>query len=314
MKLGSVLSVASIVNLSFLVLIFALGTWVAEDYPFSTFIAYAPPLFWLIPTLIIVACSFGKKNRIWLKVNAGALVLFGWMLLGINIPFGIDRSESEGSFSLMTFNMMSGSGGFEKVLQIINENDPDIICLQEGSVLGLEGFENSQIPGYNLVNNGGVVVASKEKPISTTRVELFPGSPGGTEVEFANGLKVVAVHMSFHKFDTVTKKGIPVHLQQVAKMHDFEVDILASRYAGRPKVIIAGDFNCPPRGHVYSKMRRHFTDAFSAGGWLTGYTWPSNFPIQRIDFAFTTDVKVQSARTISSTVSNHLPVLFRFKI
>lgn len=314
MKFSSVLSVASIVNLSFLVLIFALGTWVAEDYPFTTFIAYVPPIFWLIPLLILIPFCFGKRNRIWLKVNASALVLFGWMLIGINIPFGIDRSESEGSFSLMTFNMMGGSGGFEKVLQIINENDPDIICLQEASVLGLQGFEKSVIPGYHLVNNVGVVVASKEKPIRTTRVDLFPGSPGGTEVEFANGLKVVAVHMSFHKFDTVTKKAIPVHLQQVAKMHDFEVDILAKKYAGRQKVIIAGDFNMPPRGHVYSKLRRHFTDAFAAAGWLTGYTWPSNFPIQRIDYAFTTDVKVQSARTISSTVSNHLPVLFRFKL
>lgn len=314
MKLSSVISVASIVNLAFLILVFALGTWVAEDYPFTTFIAYVPPIFWLIPLLILLPFCFGKKNRTWLKLNSVTLLIFGWALLGIKIPFKADRSGSEGSLTLMTFNMMSGSGGFEKVLQIINENQPDIICLQEGSVLGLQGFENSQIPGYHLVNNTGVVVASKEKPISTSKVDLFPGSPGGTEVEFANGLKVVAVHMSFHKFDTIGRKGIPVHLQQVAKMHDFEVDILASRYAGRPKVIIAGDFNCPPRGHVYSKMTRHFTDAFAAAGWLTGYTWPSSFPIQRIDYAFTTDVKVQSARTISSTVSNHLPVLFRFKL
>lgn len=303
----------SIANVGFLVLVFALGTWVAEDYPFSTFIAYAPPAPWLAPSLILLFCSLAKRNRSWLKLNAVILALFGWVLLGVKIPVLADRSGPDGSFTLMTFNMMGGSGGFDRVLQIVNENNPDIICFQEASVLGMSGFENSRIDGYYISNHGGVAVATKEKPIRSTPVPLFPGSPGALEVELANGLKVVAVHLSFHKLDTVRSKAIPVHLQQVSQMHEIEVDMLTSKYSGLPKVIIAGDFNCPPRGHIYSRMRRHFTDAFATAGWLTGYTWPSSFPVQRIDYAFTTDVRVQSARTISSTVSNHLPVIFRFK-
>ncbi|MBC8064881.1 MAG: endonuclease/exonuclease/phosphatase family protein [Chlorobia bacterium] len=313
MKDSPILGGFSIANIAFLVLIFALGTWVAEDYPFSTFIAYAPPAPWLAPCLILLLCSLTKRNRRWLKVNGTAFVVFGWVLLGIKVPILADRSGSDGSFTLMTFNMMGGSGGFDRILQIIEENDPDIICFQEASVLGVSGYANSQIDGYYISNHGGVAVATKEKPITSNPVPLFPGSPGALEVELASGLKIVAVHLSFHKLDSVSKKGVPVHLQQISRKHEIEVDILTGKYGGRPKVVIAGDFNCPPRGHIYSRMRRHFTDAFATAGWLTGFTWPSEFPVQRIDYAFTTDLKVQSARTISSTVSNHLPVLFRFK-
>ncbi len=309
-----ILAWLSIGNLTLLSLVFILGTWVAESYPFSTFIAYAPPSPWLIPSLILVLCSLAKRNRSWLKLNGAVLLLFGWVLLGIKIPFGADRSGPDGSFTLMTFNMMGGRGGLDRVLEIVHERQPDVVCLQEVSGLGPSGLENSRIPGYHVLSHGGVAIASKEKPIRSEAVLLIPNHPGALEAEFANGLRVVAVHLSSYKLDDIKAKGIPVRLQQVSKMHEMEVDMLTNRYRGRPKVVIAGDFNCPPRGHIYSRMRRHFTDAFATAGWLTGYTWPSKFPVQRIDYAFTTDLKVQSARTISSSVSDHLPVIFRFKL
>ena len=311
---STVLTWSSIANLCLFILVFCLGTWVAEDYPITTVIAYAPPMIWLVPALVLVACSFGKRNRNWLKLNAACLILFGWVLLGIHIPFRADRSGSEGTFTLMTFNMMSDSGTYDKVLDIIRENNPDVICLQEANLFGEAGYDDKKFPGYHVFHQKGIAVGTKIRPVKNFHVPLFPGYPGAVEVELPNGVRVVAVHLSYHRIGSVGRKAIPGHLQTVSKMHAVEVDMLATRYAGRPKVVIAGDFNLPPRGHIYSKMRQHFTDAFASAGWLTGYTWPSNFPVQRIDYAFTTDLKVQSAKTISSTVSNHLPVLFRFKL
>ncbi len=314
MKKGALLAWLSVSNIAFLVLVYAIGKWIAEDYPFSTFIAYAPPAIWLIPTLILLPFGIGKGNRNWLKTNAIVAVLFGWLLLGIKVPFRADRSGAEGSFTVMTFNMMGAKGGLSEVLRIINEAKPDFICLQEGTGLDVLRSGQDEIPGYHIFRKSGVAIASKEPPIRTEVVPLFPGSPGAVEAEFSNGLKLVSAHLSFHRLDTTGRKGIPVHMQNIARMHEVEVRMLTNRYASQPNVIIAGDFNLPPRGKIYDKLTRSFTDAFASAGWLTGYTWPSQFPVQRIDYAFTTNVKVKSARTISSTVSNHLPVLFRFKI
>lgn len=301
----------SIGSLAPLILVYCLGTWVAEDYPFTTVIAYAPPVIWIPLPLILVFCSLAKRNRGWLKLNLAVLAIFGWALLGIQVPFRADRSGKEGTFTLMTFNVMGGRGGMDEVIRLIQEANPDYVCLQEADDVARQVSERL---GYHMVTERTLAVLSKEPPIRTERHSRFPLYPGALEAEFSNGLTIVSAHLAYHTFDTFTTKQIPVHMQTIAKIHQVEVDMLASRYAGRPKVVIAGDFNCPPRGEVYGRMRRHFTDAFASAGWLTGYTWPSHFPILRIDHAFTTDVKVQSARTISSTVSNHRPVIFRFKL
>ncbi len=300
-----------------LLLIFLLGNHVAEEYPFTTLISHAPGGIWLIPGLILTLASLWKVNRSLLALNLVSFMFFGWLLTGVNIPWRANRSGEEGSFTLLTYNMMGGQGGFDKVLQIIRDNDPDIICLQEASVLGLKGFANSEIPGYYVTNFGGNVVASKVEPVSSQSVSLLPGYPPIAEVDFANGLKVVSVHLSHFTIEPVMKadpRKLPSHLQQIANQHEIEADILISRYAQQPGVILAGDFNSPPRGGTYGKLSKHFDDAFAHAGWLNGFTWPSQFPVQRIDYAFVSRVRILSARTLQSTVSNHLPVLFRFKL
>lgn len=310
MKRVAVLPWFSIGSLALLVLVYILGTWVAEDYPITTVIAYAPPIIWLPLPLVLVFCSLAKRNRGWLRLNLTVLAVFGWMLLGVQLPLRADRSGEDGTFTLMTFNVMGGRGGMDEVIRTIREADPDYVCLQEAEDVARQMSERL---GYHMVAEKSLAVLSKEPSIRYERHSRFPLYPGALEAEFSNGLTIVSAHLAYHTFDTFTTKQVPVHMQTIAKIHQIEVDMLANRYANQPGVVIAGDFNCPPRGDVYREMRRNFSDSFASAGWLTGYTWPSQFPVLRIDYAFTTNVKAQSARTISSTASNHRPILFTFK-
>ena len=311
MKRWIVLPWLSIGSLAILSVIYSLATFVAEDYPITTAIAYAPPIVWMPLPILVLLCSLAKRNRNWLKLNAAVLAIFGWLLLGIQLPLRADRSGSDGTFTLMTFNVMGGRGGMNEVIRLIREANPDYVCLQEAEDVARQMSEQL---GYHMVSEKSLAVLSKEPPLRFERHSRFPRYPGALEAEFPNGLTIVSAHLAYHTFETFTTKQIPVHMQTIAKIHQIEVDMLVSRYAARPKVVIAGDFNSPPRGNVYRSMKRHFTDAFSSAGWLTGYTWPSQFPVLRIDYAFTTNVKAQSARTLPSTVSNHRPVLFQFKL
>lgn len=51
-------------------------------------------------------------------------------------------------------------------------------------------------------------------------------------------------------------------------------------------LILAGDFNTPPRGHIYGLFADNFQDSFRASGWGFGYSFHSDLPVMRIDHIF----------------------------
>ena len=81
-------------------------------------------------------------------------------------------------------------------------------------------------------------------------------------------------------------------------------------------MVLAGDFNSFPRGRVCGMIRKHFADAHRLGCPNLGRprrTFPSRFPVFRIDHVFITrQISVASADThrtpLSRVASDHLPL------
>ena len=83
----------------------------------------------------------------------------------------------------------------------------------------------------------------------------------------------------------------------------------------RTPVVLMGDLNAPPGAPELAPLSPRFLDAWSRGGTGDGFTYPASAPNARIDYVLTTgDVDVESARTMSSPASDHLPVIADLKL
>ena len=111
--------------------------------------------------------------------------------------------------------------------------------------------------------------------------------------------------MNVH-FSTVLVTG--VLRGQVAPTRDRRAEQLhrlLQQTGGLERVLVAGDFNTPPRGEVYRTLTRNFTDAWDAAGQGWGYTFPAGRSILRIDHVLARGLRPVSAEVLPAGGSDH---------
>lgn len=87
---------------------------------------------------------------------------------------------------------------------------------------------------------------------------------------------------------------------------------------GKPKILI-GDFNAIPMTATYKAVARQMTDAPLRSGTKPKATFPSRFPLLRIDHVFVSDEITPVATQVVSTplsrrASDHLPLLVTVEV
>lgn len=306
------LSLLTKVNLAWLVVVFVLGTWVAERTSISTLFAYLPQIIWLLPSLaLFIVCAVKQKKRL-VTWNGAFLFVFGWLLLGMTVPNV--WSEMQGpEFTVMTFNIEHATEGWDNIQKLIEVRKPYLVCLQEANGPKRLTDAIANLPGYHVAQYGDLAIGCQDALSEVRQVPLLPGFQGALEARAPNGVKVVAVHFPAFAFGRVSGRSpllIPGHMQSIGRLHQLQAAKLVELYGKEHDCMICGDFNGPPRGQAYRKMTSAFTDTFAYKGWGFGYTYPSTFPLIRIDYAFLTDIKPLGAEVIATTISDHRPVMF----
>ncbi|XHM95235.1 endonuclease/exonuclease/phosphatase family protein [Peterkaempfera sp. SMS 1(5)a] len=79
-------------------------------------------------------------------------------------------------------------------------------------------------------------------------------------------------------------------------------------------VVVMGDFNGSADDRALRPLTSGMSSAQSTAGNGFGFTWPSEFPVIRIDQIFVKGVKTTSAWTLPATTSDHLPVAARLDL
>lgn len=83
----------------------------------------------------------------------------------------------------------------------------------------------------------------------------------------------------------------------------------------RQPFIVCGDLNSTPHNWVYNHIAGGLHDAFEAGGFGLGHTFPRQFPVVRIDYVFfSPDFEVKPTSVGDLRYSDHLPVIARASI
>lgn len=231
----------------------------------------------------------------------------------------------------MSYNIHVGVGmdkklDLQRIADVIKKEKPDLVGLQEvdRGVKRTEGKDEiAELAkmtamhfafAHNLDYQGGqygVAILSRY-PIAATDHRKYENK---REAE-RRGMLRAEVNVAGRTVNFVT-----THLDY---QHDdsrlFETEQLLSFLTGvKGPMIVAGDFNDEPTGSSYKSMLGRFEDSWirsrtKAKG--EGLSYPSDKPVKRIDYIFTTPgtMKTKRAWIVNTLASDHLPLVAEVEV
>ncbi|WP_293911969.1 endonuclease/exonuclease/phosphatase family protein [Deinococcus sp.] len=295
--------------LALLLLVWALAELVAERTVPTLLLAYLPPVIWVWPAPLLLLLALlrwrkGGRPAIFPAVLACLLAL---PVLGFT--WHAPQPAWPGDLKVLTYNVARGGlGTAARISAQIRSVNADIVTLQEVNGLrpGLTAELLAGLPGYAVSRAGAEVMTLSRFPVLGTRELILPGTgrrflvsrigaPGGE-------LSVVNVH-----FGTVTvSRVLSGQIMPTRDRRAQQLDVLLREVAATSgPVIVAGDFNTPPRGQVYRALSAELSDAWDSAGRGFGYTFSSQAPVLRIDHVFVRGLKVVGAGVQPPGGSDH---------
>lgn len=319
------LAVLSWANLAALVLLWLAETFVAERAWPTILLTYMPqgPLLAPVAPLLLVSL-FRREGRACL-VNLGAAAFGLVALLGFRWALPPLVATTDPVVRVMSFNIEHGKAGAAKIAEAVRDARPDIVCFQETNayqqlpdpVPGLRRALGGAYPffarhGELLIVSRHALVGQSVLPLAQTRTRR-PALQAVLEVE-GQQVTIINVHLATAVSGASLanrRVSLPSYLRETAAVRAEQVSALRGwARAVETPLIIAGDFNTPPRGRVYRSMTRSFADAFARRGRGGGYTFPADRPQMRIDYLWTANgARAQSAVVWPVRISDHRPLV-----
>lgn len=228
--------------------------------------------------------------------------------------FGAKASEAAGVIKLMQVNVLSRNEQRERLLQLIEIEQPDVVFLQEVSLQWIDATQMLQqdYPYHYAeprIGNFGIAVFSRLPFESVTHVDSPPlGYPTLVARLTIDGKSLTLINT--HPTVPLTRSGFEArneHLQSVAE--------LARDVSGA--VILSGDFNTSVWTPVYRNLEESTGLRNASRGFGILPTWPTFLPFAMIpiDHALVSDdIRVIETRRGGRLGSDHLPLIVTFSI
>ena len=323
-----------------------------------TFVAYilpflAPKMFPLLSVLTLILPLFLILNGLffiyWLLQLKRQVILSGLvLLLGITFFNKFYRFSSneiepeEKDFTVMSYNVrlfnlfdwIPKSNVGDSILTFINEQNPDILCIQEYSEnanLDLRVYKYKAVfmEGKNIKT--GQAIFSKF-PIFNKGDFRIPEA--GNNVIYADirkgkdTIRVYNIHLQSIKIspdvnemsehvDSVNKeKSAEVfnRIREAFKKQEQQAAVLVHhKNQCHYPVIICGDMNNSPFSYIYRTIKGDLNDCFEEAGNGFGQTYKFKYYPARIDYIFANKkIKVKSFTTFAQFEnSDHFPIMTR---
>ena len=323
-----------------------------------TFVAYvlpflAPKMFPLLSVLTLILPLFLILNGLffiyWLLQLKRQVILSGLVLL-LGITFinkfykfssnDIEREEKD--FTVMSYNVrlfnlfdwIPERNVGDAILSFINEQNPDILCIQEYSenakvdlrvykykAIFMEGKQIktgqaifSKFPIFNKGDfkipaaGNNIIYADIKKGNDTIRVynihlQSIKISPDVSEISE----HVDAINQS-------KSEQVFARIRDAFKNQEQQTEILVKhKNECKYPVIICGDMNNSPFSYVYRNIKSDLYDCFEEAGNGFGQTYKFKYYPARIDYIFVNKkMKVKSFTTFAQFEnSDHFPVMTR---
>ncbi len=219
--------------------------------------------------------------------------------------------EGKSGLGVMTLNMFDARRGVNEFFAAINEFNPEILFLQEATVLRTDSAIRRRLEqDFQVFITDNIAICSKLSFEETSVIcfdELLCLSDQMNRRKFAIGkshhqwvqiakirwkgqfIHVVNTHLSPLSYSPENSSWIghlgmlsPKGAYRIAQAEELQRQI--SNLDG--PLIFGGDLNTPPYGKVYKELSNGLTDSWKAVGFGTGWTITSELPYIRYDHLF----------------------------
>jgi endonuclease/exonuclease/phosphatase family metal-dependent hydrolase len=257
------------------------------------------------------------------------IVLSLTVFLGCRVPFS-SQAQLPIPLTVMTYNIHVGKGidlvvSLERIANIINESQPDLVGLQEVDRFTERSGRVDQLArlaqlthmqsfyGKTISYQGGeygIAILSR-LPVHQELRRLYTPLPEREQRGLLGiNVKCSAQDIWFITTHLGTMQGGEEQEQQVTELLD-----TCSRLRGH--IIVCGDFNLTPDRKPIEQMSKQFADCWTISGSNNGYTFPANEPRRRIDYIFFQANQSLTCRNVlvhQSLASDHLAVIAKFLV
>ncbi|MGW6878289.1 endonuclease/exonuclease/phosphatase family protein [Streptomyces xanthophaeus] len=263
---------------------------------FQTFLPWAGLS---VPVLLVLA-AVRRSRPAAVAVLAPTVVwvsLFGGMLT--------DKRAAGGDLTVVSHNVDEENPDPARTARALAASGADVLALEELSSKATPVYERELAAGYPYHSvHLGVGLWSKYPLHGVEPVPIMPwtravratvDTPDGPVAVFAAHLASVRVTPSAG-FTTGRRN------ESAGKLAE------AVRAEPLPRVVVLGDLNGTAEDSALAAVTAPMRSAQREAGAGFGFTWPSSFPVVRIDQILVKGVSPVSSWTLPATGSDHLPV------
>jgi vancomycin resistance protein VanJ len=238
------------------------------------------------------------------------LNLFGGLL--------VDKSHPGGDLTVVSHNVSAENRDPAGTARDLAASGADVLALEELADQATSTYETALAKAYPYHTVQDTVGLWSKLPLSDTRpVDVLWGAAGqDAPVEPTRALRTTVA----------TRKGplavYVVHLGSVRVMprggfwtetRDVGATKLAQAVAAErsQRVLVLGDFNGTMDDRAFDGLTSQLRSAQDVAGDGFGFSWPTEFPMARIDQILVRGVDPRSAWLLPATGSDHRPVAAR---
>lgn len=252
--------------------------------------------------------------------------------MAFNLPETLSDKKTNETFRVMTWNVQDFVNLSEKsevrskMLQLIKDKDPDVLCIQEFT--NVEGGKwrvsvrkeldsigyHHYFFAYDYMSSNkhdrfvtrGAAIFSKTPITDSGRISIrndgYPESLIYINTEFNKRLvRVYTAHLASYALFKDTgnvnrdlyeitydrKRAIQYKLREIEQLHQKEAEIISETLSNAGfPLVYCGDMNATPCSSTYRLIRNDFNDAFLKEGSGIGATFYKILPTLRIDYCF----------------------------
>lgn len=300
--------------------------------------------------IVVLTVTAGAMQR-W---TLFALSLAAILLFALRYVSALTSDEPVNADVLTVVTTNSGGGTSASadargIRPLIEEVEPDVLCLQEFTVDRLRGEPRARYNLQPLIDSLDYVITApqpsrghRNPPPVISRLPLQEASvrglstrrdsdPAGTVVRAQYGwgdraFVVYNVHLqSFATWrpwtegETFNPRAWIRFIRWTSTaflQRALEADEIRGMIDRETlPVLLCGDFNSTPHQWTYRRLSEDLRDAFRTAGGFWGPTFPARFPLFRIDYVLTSeDWAVERVSVGPELAPDHRPVIARLKL
>ncbi|MBD3582475.1 endonuclease/exonuclease/phosphatase family protein [Flavobacterium selenitireducens] len=313
-------------------------------FPLLSVLTLFMPMFLILNAFFFVYWAVLLKKQV---VLPALLLLAGITFINKFYKFSpTELPDSEKDFTVMSYNVrlfnlfdwIPNDDVGATIQDFINDQNPDIVCLQEYSEranVDLKVYPHKYIMMQGNQVKTGQAIYSKFPIIDQGKLELPNSNNNVVYADIRKGkdtIRIYSMHLQsikitpdvdeinndhLNKIDEKKRKAIFRRASEAFKRQQQQAEIIRDhRRLCKFPVIICGDMNNSAFSYVYRVIKGKLGDAFEDAGKGFGQTYKFKYYPARIDYIFA-DPKLQVKSFVNFTEfenSDHYPIMTRLEV